>query len=245
MVQHVPFELTLTLASPVVMPFRTTLDGLLSFATEAMTGLRGEELKPHIPLVVDPESGIFRASSIFLGTGVPGRADGRATEPNVHFQNRVMVRSLKTDDDLDATKIAPRVSKTGKPLKKPYADIDKKRGNYANKLTNYTTVLTPKAVCYGVGDPEAVMHLLELVLGLGKHAAQGMGEITHRQIRVIQEDHSWILPNRLPARSLPVAIWESISDIPADEVPHGLSACRFPYWEAEWEASVVPSQVLV
>ncbi|MFG6179630.1 hypothetical protein ACGTN6_20570, partial [Halomonas sp. THAF12] len=207
MPQHVSFELTLTLGSPVIVPFRTTLDGLLSFAAEAMTGERGEKLTPHIPLAMDPDSGIFRASAIFLGSGVPGRADGKAIDPDIHFQQRVMVRSLKTDDDLDAAKIAPRVSKTGKPLKKPYPDIDKKRGDYANKLTNYTTALAPKAVCYGVGDPDAVMLLLELVMGLGKHAAQGMGEITQRKIRVIERDRSWVLPNQEPARSLPVAVW--------------------------------------
>ncbi|CAM3864455.1 hypothetical protein VRRI112168_03755 [Vreelandella rituensis] len=230
MSESVPFELKLDLVSPVILPFHTTLDGLLSFAAEVMTGLRGDDLVPHIPLERDPDSGIFRASSIFLG-------------PEVHYLDRIKVRSMRSADDLDIRNIGPKRTAKGKVSTRPYTPLDKKRGDYANKLSKYVTVMAPTATCYGVGKPADILHLLELVIGLGKHANQGQGQIAGRSIREIADDRSWIAADGTPARPLPVALWESISATPVEQVTHGLSPCRFPYWATDWEACVMPRRI--
>ena len=92
-----PFKMTMTLVSPVVMPFNTTLDGLLSFAGEALTGLRGAELADVMPLARDAESGIFKASSIFLSN-------------TAFYENLVNLRALK-HWDLDAELTGPKTMK--------------------------------------------------------------------------------------------------------------------------------------
>lgn len=231
MSKNVPFELTFDLATPVVMPFQTTLDGLLSYAAAAMTGLEGEELVPHIPLALDQESRIFKASSIFLG-------------PQPRYMDAIKVRSMRSADDLDARSIAPRRTAKGIIAKTPYPQLDKKRGDFANKMSRYITVQVPYATCYGVGRPDEVMLLLELIGGLGRFANQGQGEITGRSIRQITHDRSWISTTGQPNRPIPVATWERVSQTPVDDVTHGPAHCRFPYWETPSELCVMPRRVV-
>lgn len=224
---NVPFELRLELVTPVIQPFMLTLDGLLSYAAEALTGERGEALKAHIPLEEEAESQIYRASSITLG-------------PDRFYQRHVKVRSLK-HDDLFLPHIAPKMTKSGKLAKTPYTPLDKKRGDYANKLTDYMVISATTATCYGFGDTEQVLHLLEVVQGLGKHAAQGMGEIRNPEIRELSNDFSWITREGLPARPLPIEVWNRVGNASAEHIKHGLGVCRFPYWEQPPEKAVLPS----
>lgn len=224
-----PFKMTLTLASPVVMPFNTTLDGLLSFAGEALTGKLDNELADEIPLARDAESGVFKASSIFLSQ-------------SAFYESLVKVRALK-HWDLDASMIGPMRTKTGKLARTPYPAIDKKRGDYGNKLSVLTTLRTPKAVCYGVGDIEKVQLWMECVIGLGRHAQQGQGEIINVQIEEIEEDLSWMSVKGEPQRPLPVDVWKqhggSMEGVTITTAPW-----QFPYWKQPLERCVAPAHVV-
>lgn len=218
-----PFKMTMTLATPVVMPFSTTLDGLLSFACEALTGKRDAELAEVIPL--DDIEGVFKASSIFLSD-------------EAFYENLIKVRSLK-HLDLDLSLIGPRLTKSGKPTRSPYPKIDKSRGEYANKLEKMTTLRTPRAVCYGVGDIEAIKLLMECVIGLGRHAQQGQGEIIGVDIVAIDEDLSWVSSEGQPQRPIPVSAWEAHGES-LEGVTTTLAPARFPYWEQPLESCVAP-----
>lgn len=220
-----PFKMTMTLATPVVMPFNTTLDGLLSFAGEALTGLRGEALADAMPLARDAESGIFKASSIFLSNAA-------------FYENLVKVRALK-HWDMDALLIGPKTTKTGKLARVPYPAIDKSRGDYANKLSVMTTLRTPKAVCYGVGDVETVELWMQCILGLGRHAQQGQGEIVQLKIDLMEEDYSWVNEEGLPQRPLPIDVWVREGHA-LEGVTTTTAATTFPYWESAMESCVAP-----
>lgn len=226
----VPFKMTLTLATPVIMPFHTTLDGLLSYAGEAMTGLRDASLVDVLPLARDEASGIFRASSIFLSR-------------NASYEKLVKVRSLK-HWDLDAMLIAPKRSKAGKLAATPYSLIDKTRGAYANKLSVMSTLRTPKAVCYGVGDIEQVKLLMECVQGLGRHAHQGQGEILQVDIEPVESDGSWVDDAGRPRRPIPVAVWQAkVGRVDSTDV--AIMPTRFPYWLHPPEPCVAPAHTVV
>ncbi|AJY53171.1 hypothetical protein [Halomonas sp. KO116] len=225
-----PFKMTMTLASPVVMPFNTTLDGLLSFAGEALTGLRGAKLADVMPLARDVESGIFKASSIFLSNAA-------------FYENLVKVRALK-HWDLDTQLIGPKKTKKGKVARVPYPSIDKSRGDYANKLSVMTTLRTPLAACYGVGDIETIELWMQCILGLGRHAQQGQGEIVQLDISPMDADLSWVNDDGLPQRPLPVNVW--VRDGHAlDGVTTTIAATQFPYWESPLESCVAPLHTVI
>lgn len=225
----VPFRMTLSLVSPVVMPFLTSLDGLLSSTAEAFTGLYGEDLVPHIPLERDSDSGVFRASSIFLSR------DGQ-------YEHLVKVRALK-HWDLDLSMIGPMRTKTGKLARSPYPKIDRSRGVYANKLTRVATFRTPRAVCYGVGNIEEIKLHMECLIGIGRFANQGQGEIANVALEQIDQDLSWVGLDGEPQRPIPVATWQALGG--KDSVTTSLRRCRFPYWQTEPEACAIPRHNIV
>lgn len=225
-----PFKMTITLATPVVLPFSTTLDGLLSFAGETLTGKRDDELMEAMPLALDADSRVFRASSIFL-------------ERDASHEHLIKVRAFR-HLDLDKAMIGPNRTKSGKPARNPYPQIDKSRGAYANKLTMMHTLRTPRAVCYGVGDTDMIRTYMHCIQGLGRHAQSGAGEIHRVEIHPISDDLSWVSQEGEPQRPIPVKAWEE-SGGSLDNVATSMVAARFPYWGEPLERCVVPRRTMI
>lgn len=226
MVQHVPFKVIFHVATPIILPFSTTLDGLLAASASTLTGhTEGDALFNEIPLAYDQQSGVFHGSTLFFG--------GRPRYVQV-----TKSRALKTDDDLDARHIAPKRKKNGELTKTPYPKMEKSKGDYAHKLSFYSAVQVPTVVGYGLGNIEQVDHYLSLIQGLGRHAQQGCGEIRHIDIEPIDDDLSWLSEQGHPHRPLPNALWERLAS-GGDYLP-GMVAVRPPYWEEPLEPCALP-----
>ena len=232
MANHVPFKAVFHIATPIILPFSTTLDGLLAAAINGFTGLtEGDDLFNEIPLALDAESRVFHGSTLFLGM-----------RPR-HVQV-TKSRALKSDDDLDARHIAPKRKRNGELTNTPYPKMDKSRGDYAHKLSYYGAVEVPTVVAYGMGDIEAVRHCLEVIQGLGRHAQQGCGEIRRIDIDEIDADLSLVSEQGNPQRPLPMPLWERLAS-GGDYLP-GTVAVRPPYWQEPLETCALPlSQELV
>lgn len=223
-----PFKITLQLATPFVMGrTRLTLDGLLSAAVFRKTGLQGEQCIPHIPL--EQAEGIFKASSLFISD------DARLSHIKV---GRGM--SLKGLNDLSMEHFLPNSAKGDR-----YLSVDQQRGPYKANITAYSA-LNATAVCfYGVGDAQAVKLLIDTyITGIGVHASTGFGQILSTEIEQLEagDESHWITESGLPARPLPIELWENLPNRQTEQAPANV-AVRFPYWDSSNLAlAVFPSE---
>ena len=181
------FKLTLDLATPFYMRNRLTLDGLLSAAVHNQTGKRGTETLEHIPLA--QEHGIFKGSSIFC-------------HPRYRHQRFSRVMSLRSERDLSAALFKP--NNRGKK----YGDIEQTKGPYKANLDSYDGIESHEVYFWGDGDAERCVFLLEhYILGVGKRANTGAGEIIGIRMQETARDYSWVTAKSTPARPLPAALW--------------------------------------
>lgn len=209
-----PFELRLTLLTPMVVPFFTPLDGVLAFAAHQLTGLTGEALMPHIP-IKQRDDGIFHASSARAVRARGGKCSmlGRLNER-----------------DLDADRLKMGRAKT----------VQSVNGDFATRLHHYPVCDAHEIRFTAVGDTEGVLRLLEWVPGLGKRARQGMGQIGECRIVPLNGDTSLIGSDGKPARPLPVGVYQALAgreDVPPGVQPFGLKPS---YWEGEKPDCVMP-----
>lgn len=187
-----PFQITAEILTPFHMRHPVTLDALLSAAITNQTGLVDEATIERIPL--EMESGIFKASSL-----------------QAHRRPVVMqigrVQALRGPVDLSTRSFAPN-AKRGTAS---YIAIDRQRGPYKSSIDAYEAISCTSVYWYGVGDPDACHALLtNYLLGIGKRANAGAGELGNIEVFLLDEDYSWVLPNGKPARPLPVDLWNSI-----------------------------------
>lgn len=223
-----PFKVTFYVATPIILPFSTTLDGLLASAVASLTGItEGEALLTEIPLVRDSESGIFHGSTLFMA--------GR-----VVYQQMTKNRGLRSDDDLDARNIQPKRKKNGALAKTPYPKMEFGKGDYAHRLTSFHTAQVPTVIGYGCGDVETVRAHLEIVQGLGRHAQQGCGEIRQFHIETLDDDLSLIDQEGHPQRQLPISLWERLGG--QGEPLKGMMAVAPPYWGQPLVECVLPRE---
>lgn len=221
--QSVPFKVTLRLATPFYLGQTLTLDALLSAAIYKKLGKYGPDSVKYIPL--DLTQGVFKGSSLFC-------------HPRYKYQPVGRVMALRGRKDLNVDLFSP--NKRGG---KQYIPIDQQRGQYKATMNLYAGIFSPEVYFWGVGNPVAVQELLtNYILGIGKRANAGAGEIMSVQCEIIDDDLSWVTSRGLPARPLPLDIWRSISDV---EVPFMPMAVTVPYYESDEVDSVFPVSVVV
>ena len=211
-----PFELRVSVLTPIVMPFATPLDGLLAYAAHQLTGLTGEALLPHIPLQRWRDNGPFHASSARLIRPRPGRA--------------ALVGRL-TPSDLEADKLHPRQRRK----------VDVAKGSYAARLHHYPVCDAIEARFSAVGEPDAVLSLMRLVTGLGKRAPQGMGQIGTMRVVPLADDESLVDAQGQAARPLPVPMYRRLTGSEPDAVECQPFAVVPSYWEGEKVSCVMPT----
>jgi len=221
-----PFRLEIKLATPFAMSKpRTTLDSLLSAAIFRENGAMGADTIPHIPL--DQEDGVFKGSCAFIA--------GNFSHTKVQ---RIM--NLNGLNDHTPDHFAPQ----SKGKIKRYLAISVKREAYKANLSNHAALDARTVVFFGVGNPERVVELIQTnIPGLGKRANAGAGEIVSVTWQKMDADRSWITPSGLPARPLPLGVWNRISA--SRIVPIADLTVQVPYWSGEVVAAVYPLEVSV
>ena len=214
------FKLTLQLATPFYSAIPLTLDGLLSAAVHHATGLMGEDTIPLIPLAM--EHGVFKGSSLFCCRSYRHAAVGR-------------IMSLRTEKDLSVELFKPN-ARGGR-----YAHVDQQRGDYKANMSAYPGIDAREVYFWGVGDPDKAAQMIsDFIPGIGKRATAGAGQITDVSWIETDEDCSWMLPSGLPARPLPIAIWNQLEGRSDQSVSTMPLAVRLPYWQTEAEKAVFP-----
>lgn len=212
------FQLIITLGTPIHMRHKMTLDGLLSAAVHNKLGLTGEDTYPHIPLAMERD--VFKGSCIVFPDNSQHTSFGR-------------VMALRGPDDLSPTAFSPNVRG------KRYGAVDQQRGPYKANLSRYPAISAPEAYFFGQGDPDACVALIQNhILGLGKRATGGAGEIIGITWLETETDLSWINDCGMPARPLPEGLWQEISGAYA---PVATLAVRPPYWMTERVRAVFPA----
>lgn len=220
----VPFKLVIKLATPFAMGRpRTTLDGLLSAAVYRENGTMGADTIPHIPL--EREDGIFKGSCAFIA--------GNYTHSKVQ---RIM--NLNGLSDHTPDHFAPQ----SKGKVKRYLAISVKRDAYKAHMSNHAAIDARTIVFYGVGDPDRVVELIETnIPGIGKRANAGAGQILGVTWQKMDSDLSWKTESGLPARPLPLNIWNRISA--SRKVPVADLTVQVPYWNGELVPAVYPMEM--
>lgn len=144
------FRLILRLHTPVIMPVAAPrLDVMLH---EAMCRLHQDWTTLHdLPLEKDPETGVYRASQLILGT--------TATRPLTAISQKLVTSVFRQDLHL-AHKVKARFMTT-------FPD--------GNKLTPHQGIGAPYALFYGVGDGQQCAELLSLLSGIGREHARHYG----------------------------------------------------------------------
>ena len=223
MKKSIPFKVTLSLATPFYLGQMLTLDALLSAAIYKKLGKYGRESIEHIPL--EQVNGVFKGSSLFC-------------HPRYKHQSIGRVMALRGSKDLNIDLFPPN-GRGGKN----YIYVDQQRGQYKATMNMYAGIYSHEVYFWGVGDPDAVEELLSTyILGIGKRANAGAGEIMSVQCETVEDDFSWITSRGLPARPLPIDIWNTLSDL---DVPTMPMAIIVPYYDTEEVLAVFPTAVLV
>lgn len=217
-----PFQITAQVLTPFHMRFPVTLDALLAEAMNNKTGLGRETAYEQLPLA--RRDGIYQASSL----QIIGR-------PEVTRMSRIMVLRGPRDQSIRAFKPNGRAGKQ-------YSPIDTQRGAYKANMDSYEAISCQAVRWYAVGDPDACVELLRhYLIGIGKRASGGAGELGEISYQLIDEDHSWVNAQGLPARPLAHEHWLSIGGKP--DVPVAPMAVTFPYFSSEKVAAVFPSLI--
>lgn len=217
---HQPFVIYFELFTPLVLTHDLTLDSLLSAAVSHETGLRDDAVIPHIPL--KQTHGVFHGSILMPS--------------HVHTPRR-MIRTSKIGGirmgDFDPNKYRPNG-------KSRYLVINKASGDYRNVMSTYQSVLIKSVKFYGCGDMARVEHLVRCyVLGLGKQASRGMGEIMQFRLEELSDDHSLMHPSSgLPMRPIPLSLWHELSD---ESLATGFYKTQVPYRTSEPVLAVSPA----
>lgn len=214
-----PFKLTLSLATPFYLQDTLTLDGLLSAAVFRKTGLMGIDTIPHIPL--EQHEGIFKASSMFC---------------HARYRHAIVGRSmmLRSKNDLSVDVFSPN----GRGGKK-YVFVEQTKDTYKATMNAYPGISSKEVYFWGVGDMHAVAELLRnYIIGIGKRSNAGAGEIIDIQCDELDEDLSWVTSKGLPARPLPIGVWERIGGASRASIPLSIT---IPYWESAKVESVFPA----
>lgn len=220
---HAPFKLTLTLATPFYCAETLTLDALLSAALYNATGLTCDQTTSLMPLA--QESGIYKGSSLFCARHYRHMTVGR-------------VMSLRTRNDLAMGLFAPN-RRGGE-----YGHIDQARGPYKANMSAYPGILSPEVYFWGVGDGERAASLLsDFVIGIGKRANAGAGQILSVISEESEADYSWITARGFPARPLPTALWEKIGG--NEGLESRPLAVSLPSWSAPKVQAVFPASNIV
>lgn len=221
-----PFSIALRLHTPFVSsPLHPpTLDALLAAARFNQTG----DIQEMLDIPLSCTDGVFHGScpSILEPMGSALRAT-----------TRIFISTLRATD-------------LSLPNVQFPSEIDPKRGTYQSQMTKHTAYSVPGGggtsatlVFYGRGDPEHVHQLLsEFLLGVGKCAARGMGEIAQIGDPVdLNEDLSLKIGDQ-PMRPIPLATWIRMGG-PGD-VNQGFAAWRPPYYAAAKDLCALPSVLL-
>jgi len=146
--------------------------------------------------------------------------------------------NLRGINDLSEEHFAPQ----SKGKAKRYLAIDVKRGPYKANMSNYAGIDARTVIFYGVGDADRVVELIRNHLpGIGRSANAGAGEIVDVNWKRMTEDYSWITPSGLPARPLPLAVWNKISAF--RPVPVADLTVNVPYWNGDLVSAAYPLEL--
>lgn len=213
----IPFKLVIKLATPVVMRNLTTLDALLSAAVFNKTGLMAQATEPFIPLL--KERGIYRGSSLVL-------------HAQYHHTKVMQLQSLRGESDLSTHAFSPNYHK------RKYTRVVQATGPFKTSISLYPAYAAKEVYFFGVGDPDAVVELIQNhIQGIGKRNSVGAGEI-QSVLWEDSEDYSWINEKGMPARPLPLALWQEIGGNPS--APVAPLSVSLPYWQTEKVQAVFP-----
>jgi hypothetical protein len=210
----IPFKMTFHLRSNAIFARESYLDGLLALCA-VKKAHNDFSRKDDIPLVLHP-SGVFHASIWFGDKFLP-------VYPEINYLTKHSLKHDLEQSDLsryfDATKVKTShlAENTGvnkafviKVRPQPYAEI---------------TFL-------GMGDPEQCMDMLTHpdygLLGLGKKASLGFGQIESINFEVLKTDNS-LVRNRIPMRPLPVSYDWDVSD--EYKSTRAFYRLKSPYWK--------------
>lgn len=219
MTHHVPFQVSIrTIAPAIISSGRLTLDGLLSAAVYAETGLQGAQTYDRIPLARTGE--LFHGSSIFV--------KGVYKETSVS-----RVGSVTKYCDFRKEEAFPQ---QGKKV------TNEKMGLFLSPVMSYYQgCQADEFLFFGLGNPDEVQRLFDLYIPhIGRGHNRGFGAIDTVDVSQIDEDRSIMLEDGSPARPIPLQVWTEVFDGCVETamiMPH---SWRAPYWETSEVLCVVP-----
>ena len=217
------FKLNIQIVTPMILSNQMTLDSLLSAAVFAKNGAMGVDTTPHIPLKFNEELDVFHGSCLFLPQSF-----------GYNHRRVSMVGGLRGERDMNTDKIKEN-------RRNGYGYIDRQRGDYKTNLDHYESIQCREPIYfYGHGDIDSMLELMGLLVGIGRRAKQGNGQIGEFWADEIDDDYSIVLKDGSPARYVPQDKWDGISS-KQDDAPVMLGAHKIPYWGGEESKIVFPN----
>ncbi len=229
-----PFYMSIGLSSPIIMRGHLTLDGLLGGAVFEQRGDEMDIVKAldDLPLkktcVDGSDRPLYHASALRMRWGSPMRDVSQVKSLN---PNRLY------DEDFARLRQGRRLPKIN----------DK----FPNKIASYIAIGAPAVWFFGVGDIGRIATIMRRVRFIGTRRHGGFGEISElsdgRSDVMLYpvsgvDEHTFGLLDEdgLPARPMPVSVWDSLSTAPQ---PIVFETWHNPYWDRTCATKcVVPSE---
>jgi len=206
------------MAPAIISSGRLTLDGLLSAAVYAETGLKGEQTYERIPLARTGE--IFHGSSIFVKGAYKETPVTRVGSVTKYCDFRKEEVALQQGKQVMRKNLVPFLS----PV-----------------MNNYLGCQADEYIFFGLGNPVEVQRLFDLYIPhIGRGHNRGFGAVDTVDIIEIDQDRSIMLEDGSPARPIPLQFWTDGFYGRVDNamiMPH---SWRAPYWETSEPLCVVP-----
>ena len=202
-----PFELRLSLTSPIQLGRYLRLDGLLWHVLFLHLGCQ-EKAKQALGdyLLRANNSSYYHASCMLFG--VRAGFDGEYLD-NLIATTRSKTGFMRVGSDLSPETMAPNARRGG-----GYVKVVTTGGPYKQRLTAYPAYYSRKIIFHGHGDGQAITDLMRFYLiALGINANCGHGTIGDIAWTPLDKDISVIDPNGLPSRPIPLDDYTQLSTL--------------------------------
>ena len=211
----IPFQIHMKLKSPLIM-FRYP-PSLASIVWNCLFFHLRDEVKAKAQLfsIFKSTEEVLHASNLFFVV---------SPHQTLIAKSHTKVGAMHYEKDLNQFYCKPNGRKD------TYTKLLVSGGPYKNRFRLLESFHSPRVLFYGFGDIERIVNLLNFyLLGVGAEVNSGSGQVDDIRWNSIENDYSLIGPDHLPARPIPVSVYNRMKRTESNRVNIELCNYSHPY----------------